>query len=309
MRTDTISRLGRITIATPGLYTIPPLEYHADPVVEPSLSASIARVLLDRSPRHAWWAHPRLNPAFRSDHDDKFDLGTAAHAYLLEGQNGIVTIDADDWRTRAAREARDAARGKGTIALLVRQWSDVQVMGAVATQQLSDHLDPPRPLSNGTPEVTLVWQERDVWCRARLDWLHEDHKTVDDYKTTAGSANPDAWTRGSLFGLGYDVQAAFYLRGVKAVFGVEADFRFVVQEASPPYALSVIGLAPSVLQLAHAKVAYAIDRWRDCLASDRWPGYPAHTCYAEAPPWEETRWAERTWRDVPAPSQFTMEVS
>ena len=299
-------------IATPGLYKITAAEYLADPVVEPSLSASIARTLLDRSPRHAWWAHPRLNPAYRTDHDEKFDLGTAAHALLLEGpgEDRLVTIEADDWRTKSSQEARAAARAAGNVPLLGRQVLEVMAMVRAARQQLAAHLDPPMPLAHGMPEAALVWQERDVWCRARLDWLHADRRTVDDYKTTVGSANPDAWTRGSLFGLGYDVQAAFYLRGVKAVFGLEADFRFVVQEAAPPYALSVIGLAPSVLQLAHRKVEYAIDRWRACLASGRWPGYPSHPCYAEAPPWEETRWAERTWRDVAeAPSQFTMEVS
>ena len=42
-------------------------EYHADPAPEPSLSRSLAHTLLTRSPRHAWQAHPRLNPAWLPD--------------------------------------------------------------------------------------------------------------------------------------------------------------------------------------------------------------------------------------------------
>jgi hypothetical protein len=51
--------------------------------------------------------------------------------------------------------------------------------------------------------------------------------------------------------------AAWYLRGLKAVTGAEAEFRFVVCETRPPYAVSVVGLAPEVLQLAEKKVRRA----------------------------------------------------
>jgi hypothetical protein len=35
-------------------------EYHADPCAQPSLSASIARELIHKSPLHAWQVHPKL---------------------------------------------------------------------------------------------------------------------------------------------------------------------------------------------------------------------------------------------------------
>lgn len=40
---------------------LPSAEYHADPAPEPSLSATLAKLLISRSPRHAWMASPRLN--------------------------------------------------------------------------------------------------------------------------------------------------------------------------------------------------------------------------------------------------------
>ena len=290
-----------MTIDQPGIYTIPAAEYHADCCPAPSLSASIARTLLAQSPLHAWTEHPRLNPAYQAEESERFDLGNAAHAYILEGREGFAVIDADDWRTKAAQVARQAARAEGRTPLLASQWAEVQTMAAAVRRQLDAFEDRPRPLSAGTPEQTLVWQdEGGVWCRARLDWLHEDHRTVDDLKSTAASANPEAWSR-TMYGAGADVQAAFYLRGLTTVTGRDAAFRFVVVENFEPYALSVLTLAPEALALAERKVAVAIRDWRECLERNTWPAYPPVTCWIEAPPWELARWEQRAYQSQPAP--------
>lgn len=290
----------RKPITKPGVYAVSAADYHADTLCAvPTLSASIAHVLLAQSPLHARWAHPRLSPAYEPEEDERFDIGTACHAYLLEGESGFVIIDAPDWRTKDARAQRDAARAEGKVPLLKDRWADVQAMAEAARRQLSEYEEQPIPLTGGKPEQTLVWQENGVWCRARLDWLHDGHRFVDDLKTTGGSAHPDAWTRGPLFNNGDDVQAALYLRGLKAVFGTEATFRFVVVETAKPFALSVIGLAPDVLALGDRKVTSALTLWRECLEANRWPGFPTVTCYAEVPPWEEARQVAREYQAAP----------
>ena len=75
-------------IEAPGIYDgIPENDYHADPVgPAPSLSASIAKLLVLKSPRHAWLAHPRLNKA-KAEEVEKAkrarDVGTATHKLVL----------------------------------------------------------------------------------------------------------------------------------------------------------------------------------------------------------------------------------
>jgi hypothetical protein len=281
-----------------GLLDMSAEEYHADPSAgPPSLSASIAHVLLSQSAAHAWHRHPRLNPDYRPERSEAFDLGNVAHAYILQGERHFAVIEAEDWRAKAAREARDAARASGQLPILAHQMADVQAMAQAVSDQLERFADRPRPLANGRPEQTLIWREGDVVCRARLDWLHENRRTIDDLKTTGASANPDAWIRGPLFGSGYDVQAAMYLRGLNAVFGLEGTFRFVVVENRPPYALSVIALGPAALELAHRKVDRAITLWRHCLSTGEWPGFPRATCYADPLPWDQARFEEREWRE------------
>ena len=274
----------------PGIHTMTADSYHALETPTPALSSSIARKLLAASPMHARYAHRVLNPTGVPEERDAFDFGTAAHAYLLEGETGFVIIDAADYRTVAARDARDEARAAGKVPIVAKRWEDVKAMTLAVMAQLAEH-PRPVPFTAGSAEQTLVWQEGAVFCKARLDWLHDDLSAIDDLKTTE-NANPDVFSR-SLFGLGYGIQAVWYLRGLKALTGAEAEFRFVVCETRPPYAVSVIGLGPDVLTLEEKKVRYGIDLWRRCVETNQWPGYPIRTAYASLPTWEEASWLAR----------------
>lgn len=265
-------------------------EYHADPCPQPSLSSSIARILCESSPAHARAAHPRLNPAAEDEEAEHFDIGTAAHAILLEGTNAVQIIDAENYRTNVAKAQRDAARLAGKTPLLAKVWADVQAMVAATRAQLDAHVDGRTMFKDGQPEQTLIWNENGVWCRARTDWLR--HGAIDDYKTTSATANPEALSR-TLFSNGWDIQCAFYLRGLKAITGDDAIFRFACQETYAPYALSVVTLGPDAMVLAEKKVLYAIELWRECLKSDKWPAYPNRTAYASLPTWVESAWLEK----------------
>jgi hypothetical protein len=270
-------------------------EYHADPCDRPSLSASIAQTLYTSSPAHAHAAHPKLNPQVERTDATHFDIGTSAHALLLEGRDTITVVDAKDWRTKAAQEERDRVRADGGIPLLPDQAERVRTMVATVREQLNEFDAEPSVLVGGAPEQMVVWEENGVLCRALLDWLHADGRTVDDLKTTSGSASPERWSR-SMFDRGYDVQAAFYSRGVEALTGRRPVFRFVVVETAPPFAVSVFTPGPDVLAVADAKVKLALRLWSDCLETGRWPGYPRTVCTVELPPWEETRFMERDER-------------
>lgn len=287
-------------IDQPGVYDISAEEYHADPCPEPSLSASIIKLLgPPKTPRHARWKHPRLSPNFKPDEDEKFDIGKAAHALILNDAFHFEVIDAANWTTKDARAKRDGARAAGKIPLLADQFLRVHAMVVAAREQLRDHKDAADAFTNGKPEQTLIWQEDGVWCRARLDWLPNLSNIFDDYKTTE-CADPDVFRR-RIEGVGHDIQAAFYLRGIKALgLAFNSQWRWIVQETDEPYALSVVGPMPGMLELGDRKVAKAVVTWRDCLAADRWPAFPDRTCYVDNSPYHETQYLEREVRDEEA---------
>lgn len=281
-------------IGEPGVYDMPAERYHADPVTVPSLSASIASILLSQSPRHAWTASKRLNPNYEDEAKKAFDIGHAVHALVLGEADKIQVINEEAYRSNAAKAARDAAYAANRIPVLAHDMVNVNAMHAAVRAQLAAHLEASDAFADGKPEQTLIWQERGVWCRARLDWLPNNRsRPYDDLKTSSTSANPDVWAR-KLYDMGSDVQCALYRRGIRAVLGVENPlFRFCVVETEPPYALSVIALTPAALDMADRKVDEALSLWAWCLKENKWPGYPARTCYVDPPVYQERAWLER----------------
>lgn len=289
--------------STPGLPVgvhtgFPAEQYHADPAELPSLSASIACTLVQKSPAHARVEHPRLNPYLVREEKKAFDLGTTVHALLLEQrapEDVIHIVEKDDWRTNEAKDQAKYAREMGLIPLLDKDNEDVLTMVAAARRQIREFDAAPPLLADGHAEATLVWQEDGVTCRSRLDWLRDDCMAIDDVKTTSriGGANQREFERG-LYQHGYDVKAAFYLRGVKALSGVDAEFRWIVIETAAPYALSVVRPGPDVLALGADKVEYALRVWKQCVQLDEWPAYGNRIATAEMPAWAEMQWLERS---------------
>lgn len=173
------------------ILTVDAATYHADAVADvPTLSASIASILVSQSPAHAKAAHPKLNPYLVREEKDAFDLGTVVHQILLEGIDSVEVIEADSWRTNAAKEARAVARDAGRIPLLGKNYFDVLQMVDAAKAQIADYDAAPPLLTDGKPELTLTWEEDGVWFRCRPDWLRDDCTAIDDIKTTAHGADP-----------------------------------------------------------------------------------------------------------------------
>lgn len=276
-------------------------EYHAD-IHGPSLSASIAHVLCTQSPLHAWTAHPRLNPDWQRVDRAHYEFGSACHAALLEGLDNapVRLVEASDWRTKAAQAVRDEARERGQIPLLEQDYSRMLDMVHAVKRQLAEHEAEPALFKDGKPEQTLIWHEPDgTMCRARIDWLRDDLATIDDFKTTSRSANPEAWSR-RIFEHGIDIQAAFYIRGAERLTGATPEFRLVVAETCPPYAVSVVSPGPDVLVIGQKKVDYALRVWNRCLQADSWPGYPGKVAYAELPGFVEEAWLAKEIREEAA---------
>ena len=266
-----------------------------------ALSNHIIKLIIGQSPRHAWTAHPDLNPDYRHVEADKFDLGTAAHVLLLEGDTfaqRVQPVDAADWRTKVAKEAREEARTTGRVALLRKDWDRTRAMVNAIREQLPGlDVDPPF-FADGDPERTIIWEEDGVLCKARPDWLRRDLRTIDDFKSTSASAHPDVWSRRTFWSIGCDIQACWYSRGVQAVMGRWPEFRFLVAECQPPYAIQPFDLAPSTLQLAQRKIDFAMRKWRDCLRADHWPAYPRQIASVEMDGWQDADFLRLTYGET-----------
>lgn len=270
-------------------------DYFADPAPQPSLTQSLAKIILQKSPLHAWYAHPRLNPDFRADDDTKYDVGSIAHTLMIgRGKELVVLEDFADWRTKDSKLAREAAAADGKLAVLAKHYALAEKMIRAARDQL-DLRDEAHLFATGDGEVMTLWQEGPIWLRQLIDWLTPDRMTIADYKTTDLCAAPDQIGRiGS--NAGWHIQAAMSERGLDELHPESIGRRryvFVVQETERPYQLNVVELPETWLTMGRKMLNFAIDRWKVCMKTDRFSGYPLHTITPEFPGYAETQWLNR----------------
>ena len=270
-------------------------QYLADPCPRPSLTRSTIKDLITKTPRHAFWNHPKLNPDFTPEESaTHFDIGTAAHTIFLEGTDDIaVSLPYDDWRKKEAQAARDEARANGKVPLLAKQYDSVMSMVEVANKSLSES-ELGLKVEWGEPELTYIWQEQpdDLYCRIRTDWINTERTIILDYKTTSKLAEPEDFSR-VITQNGLDIQDAFYRRGVSEIEGTTPDFIFMVQEVDPPYLCSFIELDLQFQEMGKEKVKRGLHLWRECIKSGVWPSYSNRIYTVEPPSYSLAQWEMR----------------
>lgn len=308
---ETGTALARIT--EPGVYDLTHKEYHADPCEVPSLSSSIAKLLVRRTPKHAWQAHSRFGNV-KFDPSRAMDDGSTVHAMLLGQEHLIEPITTvygpktrrkeligkpvRTYQSDAAQEERDAIREAGKIPVLQYRLPELQACKAVALEQIALADDGPMFLAPGRNEITVIAREGDIWLRCLVDRLPDSRRFAPfDWKCTEMSAAPGDWER--RLRSEYAFQDAFYRRVLAGVEGVDRPpMRFGVIELEPPHGV-VINAADTILRsIAEAEVERAIQRWRACMRTGVWGCYPPHTAWVEAKPWQIIESGEAAYRET-----------
>ena len=293
-----------LRIDQPGIYEMSREQYHADPCVEPSLSRSCIVDMFERSPFHAACDHPRgILPSWigagEDDEEEESDpkemkamlIGSYADAILMGGADAFEVLPYDKFTTNAAKEAKANAIAKGRKPIKKKHAETAERM--IQTFRARFTLERFPEIGEGFPvtgfQSVVIWHENGVWNRAMLDALN---KHVWDYKSTAADAHPASWTNNQLFGMGLEMQAAYYPRGYKAVTGESKHFAFAVQEQKKPFDCYPCVVDPIDLAYAQRRITWAQGVWRRGLDSGEWDGYTTRTITAMAKPWQRTRWEE-----------------
>lgn len=253
-----------------GIYSrISDVEYHQD---HESLSSSGARTLTQLTPEefHA----NRLEPP---NPKPQYDFGHVCHKMVLGEGSQIVRVDARDWRTNVAKEAREKAWAAGKVPVLKATIDTAQRMaGKVFEHRLAAKL-----LEAGAAELSGYWHddETGVRLRCRPDWLPEyrgGRPIIVEYKSAA-SANPRRFSK-SAGDYGYHQQAAWTIDGLAECADVDdAAFLFIVQQKDSPFLVSVVQIDPEDVELGRRQNRAAIRLYADCVEAGRWPGYEGLT--------------------------------
>ena len=265
-------------IREPGLYDLSHDRYHSDPCETPSLSSGIANMIVQRSELHARLAHPRLGGRGRIP-TREMDRGSIIHKMLLGKGADVVTIEADDYRSKAAQQARDAAHAAGKIPALPKE---LEACGE-AHAAISLHLEREGVVLDGMSEIALIWyaqtsEGEPVICRTLIDHLviGDDHFEVFDLKSSGKVCSPKKVAR-KIEDDGAHVQAIAHLSAVGAVFPHlqgRGRYTWIAAEMEPPYAVCLAEPDGSMTALGVATWQEGVNRWAAALRDDKWPGYP-----------------------------------
>lgn len=248
-----------ITITEPGIYGgISNADYHRSE----ALGSTSLKTLATKTPAH--YQHDKTHPKF----SDAFTLGTAAHSLILEDDtSGIEIVFADNWLTKAAKEAKAAALAAGKQPLLSKEVTQIEAM----RYAVMNHPQARDLFTGHQAEQSVFWEEDGLALKCRPDAWKPG--LLIDLKTTR-DANPNEFGK-TAHEFGYHQSAAHYIDGVKAATGEELPFHFVLVEKTEPYLVSVVELDVEAVNIGRQLNDRAKRIYRECVESGNWPGYPA----------------------------------
>lgn len=260
----------------PGIYPdIPDTEYHA---AKDILSSSGARRLITSTPRKFYEEMTTVRP-----YNPAFEIGHAAHTLMLTVGDPFEVVNADSWRTKDAKEVRDAALQAGNTPLLAKEYAQVRAMAdAILEHPVAGELF---TRNDTVMEQSLYWtdEQTGVACRARPDLAVNDWSLIVDYKTTV-SADPREFAK-SIAKYGYHQQQAWYCEAVETLTGIRPEFVFVCQEKTPPYEVSLIQLDADAVRIGGRLNEDARSIFAACMDSGVWPSYPTSVQVVGLPAW------------------------
>lgn len=193
-------------------------EYHRDT----ALGSTDIRRLLGSAPDYYW--HSPHNPLRPSDDPTPAQLfGRAVHKFVLEGEAAFLAdyaaVDLPG-NTKAGKEQRAAVESEGKTPLKRDDWNRILLSGQMIRS--NPHLA--EAFSGGRSEVSVFWQREDgLRLKCRFDYLKV--RAIADLKSIRNTRQIDfvEACRRSLADYGYDVQAAHYFEGRRAMRHLVAD--------------------------------------------------------------------------------------
>ena len=263
-----------LRISQPGIYDIPEAIYHADPCVEPSLSSSGARLIVQKSPYHFW--HRREKPHLYTG-TQPMRFGTAIHMKVLEPERfercyHILPKGFSWTKTRQQEEWHAEANAAIDLGKTVLSHTDMQDIDGMS-EAMGQHADTLAKFMSAPKEQSAFWFDGDfkIWRRARFDFLPRGGRLFADYKSTPDISN-DALKK-TIWSYRLDQQAVWYMDAARAL-GLAEDpvFLLIFQEKKPPHQVAIRFLDHVAIQHGQIANARAMDQFARGQDTGIWPG-------------------------------------
>jgi exodeoxyribonuclease VIII len=221
-------------------------DYHA----RPEISSSDVKAVASKSLAH--WKGKVWKDS------SAFALGSAVHALVLEPEKNLVIRGPEDRRGNKWKIDKLAADIDGKILLTEGDYDLAQAIAAplINHEVVKGFISQPDFVAEGSFFATDPVTNVKIKCRP--DGFVPSSGVVFDIKTTR-DASPDGFPR-EIRSYNYDLQAAFYLRCLRAA-GYDANtFIFVCVEKEAPYAVCLHALTDRYLEAADLRVTETLEK-------------------------------------------------
>lgn len=234
------------------------------------LSPSVAKILVEQTPYDAWLSHYRLGGKDRPRDEASTpakDFGKAVDR-LVFGVGPELIL----------RQPREKAESDWQRLYLTQTVYD---QAKACAESVLCSFKPAN--DNAQVQPKQIWQSSGgVWCKAKPDYYDANTGDIVDLKTAYDLS--DKAIERAIQSFGYDIQAAAYLEAASELYPEKPhSFRFLFVKSKPNYNCRWVKLDSRALGNGTAKWLQAVAKWKDCLATDTWPGYS--DLVAGCPPW------------------------
>ena len=255
----------------------------------PYLTPSIARILHERTPLHAKLECPYYVRE-REPETTKMTEGAVVDALVFGTQPDVVVLDFDSFRTKEAKEARDALLEARQPYLLREAYercaeaADRLTRGAVEADPMIEVA-----LRNGVIRQRRFWEElvpsaanADTFFRLPLSCEPDidlpQYDAVLDLKRTAAIPTEGGWRR-QVSRMNYHLQVAATLEATG-----RSHFAWLVVEANEPHCAVVHWASDEFIEVAKRDWRAAKETWARCVETGNFPGYEGGTI--DPMPWQ-----------------------
>lgn len=248
-----------------GIHDLTREEYDALPFVSQSMlkaaqrSMAHAKAYID--------GHRKESPALA--------FGQAYHVFLLEQERFAEVYRVLPKMRRAGKAweaAMEEAAAEGKEIVFAE---DAETFAAMRAALLASSRKRKLAAAPGRYELSMVWKDQHsgLMCKGRVDKLIESIRTVIDLKKCRDARSHAFGSSAAEYG--YDIQAAFYMDGLKAITGEAHDFVFLCQEDEAPYSSAMyrVEVGDETYRAGRTKYRNTIAALSQCMASGVFPDY------------------------------------
>jgi hypothetical protein len=233
--------------------------------------------LIARTPAHFKYYKEHLN---EKPPTPQMLLGTAVHCAVLEPgtfKDRYAVAPACDKRTKEGKAIWAELEASKKLILSASDYEAVAGMSkSVLTHETASKL-----LAAGDPEVTVLTDIEGIPAKARLDWYRNG--IVLDLKTTT-DASPEQFSR-SCANFAYALQNSFYIDCCNSI-GLECHtFLFICVESNSPHQVAIYELDDRSIEWGRDHYKASLNKYRECMALNDWPGYEASIQTISLPAW------------------------